>query len=271
MNHDWRVLRVTEQAILEGWISVLASLQANNRDIYQLYLQRDKWNAQAALVERQARGRAVPVHRVDPTVIARYATGQSHGGIVALAGPRRYQPLDSLGRDATAPFVAMLDGIEDPFNFGQAVRALYAAGAHGLVVRPRTWISAAGIVARASAGASELMPVAVAPSPIEAADHFKARGLAIVCTAALENRMQGNTVQNNILPLYEADLTRPLFLVIGGEKRGVARPLLDKADLWLHIPYQATFEHSLGAAASAAIIAFEVLRQRLAKRETTKM
>jgi 23S rRNA (guanosine2251-2'-O)-methyltransferase len=84
--------------------------------------------------------------------------GQSHGGVVAEVGPRRFLPLADLLPSTNVPFIVMLDGIEDPFNFGQAIRALYAAGADGLVVRPRNWLSAAGIVARASAGTAELMP-----------------------------------------------------------------------------------------------------------------
>jgi 23S rRNA (guanosine2251-2'-O)-methyltransferase len=150
----------------------------------------------------------------------------------------------------------MLDGVEDPYNFGQAVRVLYAAGVHGLVVRPRSWLAASGVVVRASAGATEWLPVAEASSPGEAIAHFKARGLTIACTG----------VEGAPHSLYQVDLTGPLFLLIGGEKRGVARPLRQAADLLLRIPYEAAFDHSLGASAAAAIIAFEVLRQRMAAR-----
>jgi 23S rRNA (guanosine2251-2'-O)-methyltransferase len=145
----------------------------------------------------------------------------------------------------------MLDGIEDPFNFGQAVRALYASGIAGLVVRPRNWLSATAVVARSSAGASELMPTAVAESALEAAAFFRKRGLTVACTA-----------KKSAVPLYDADLTQPLFLLIGGEKRGITRSFLDQADIRLSIPYGRSFQHSLGAAASTAVFAFELARQR---------
>ena len=150
------------------------------------------------------------------------------------------------------PFIVMLDGIEDPFNFGQALRSLYAAGAAGVVVRPRNWFSAAGIVARASAGVSEQMPIAIAETAEYAADTYRQLGLRIAATS-----------NQNAVSLYEADLIEPLFLLLGGEKRGITRSFLAQADLVLQIPYQQpNFQQSLGVVASAAIVAFEVMRQR---------
>jgi len=131
------------------------------------------------------------------------------------------------------------------------VRALYAAGCDGLVLRPRNWLSAAGVVARASAGASEWLPTAIAETVTAAAEHFRARGLRVAVAD-----------EEDALPLYDVDLTGPLFLVIGGEKRGITRSFRNGADLRLAIPYGSAFDQSLGTAAATAVIAFEVLRQR---------
>jgi 23S rRNA (guanosine2251-2'-O)-methyltransferase len=146
----------------------------------------------------------------------------------------------------------MLDGIEDPFNFGYAVRALYAAGVDGLVLRPRNWLSAAGVVARASAGASERIPTAIADTAQDAAGFFRQHGLTIASAAQ----------SKRAIPLYDANLAIPLFLVAGGEKRGITRSFLDTADLLLQIPYGRPFDQSLGAAAATAVLAFEIMRQR---------
>jgi len=146
----------------------------------------------------------------------------------------------------------MIDGVEDPFNFGASVRALYAAGADGLVLRPRNWLSAAGTVARASAGASELISTALAETAAEAAAFFRAQGLLVACA----------TEERGSVSLYEADLTAPLFLLLGGEKRGITRSFLDQADLKLRIPYGRPMPHSLGTASATAVIAFEIMRQR---------
>ncbi len=242
---------MSELAVLEGFISVRAALKAGSRPIQAIYLRRDKRDRGIAWLERTATAAGIPVQRVTADEIDARAGGSTHGGVIALAGPRRFVAISELGADSPAPFVAMIDGVEDPFNFGQAVRALYAAGCDGLALRPRNWLSATGVVARASAGASEWMPTAIAETVGAAAEHFRARGLRVA--VADEERA---------IPLYDADLSGPLFLVIGGEKRGITRSFRDGADLRLAIPYGSAFDQSLGTAAATAVIAFEVLRQR---------
>ncbi|HEY7349450.1 MAG TPA: RNA methyltransferase [Ktedonobacterales bacterium] len=244
-----------EQVILEGHISVSAALRSGNRPIQIIYAQRNVADEALQSLASLARAAGVKIQLVGNDRIEAYATGRSHGGIIALAGPRRMLALEELLGKQGAPFIVMVDGVEDPFNFGAAIRSLYAAGADGLVVRPRNWTSA-GIVARASAGASELIPTALARTPHEAAAFFRQRGLLIACA----------THHNNAASLYTADLSVPLFLLIGGEKRGITRSFVERADLHLSIPYTRTDAHSLGAAAATSIIAFEIMRQRRQER-----
>lgn len=168
-----------------------------------------------------------------------------------MVGPRRFLSVDELLDTPGPSFTVMIDGVEDPYNFGSAVRSLYAAGVDGLVVRPRNWLSAAGIVARASAGASELLPIAVAETASDAAAACSPRGLTIACAS-----------RENAVSIYEADLTQPLFLLIGGEQRGITRSFLRQADIRLHVPYARGSAAELGTAAVAAVIGFEVMRQR---------
>jgi 23S rRNA (guanosine2251-2'-O)-methyltransferase len=242
---------MSEWAWLEGHISVEAAIRGQNRRIDAVYVRRGKWNRETRRLLKRAEKAGIAVEMVDDAFIAQRAGGKSHGGILARAGQRLFSSLDSLIEGVGNPLVVMLDGIEDPFNFGQAVRALYAAGIDGLVVRPRNWLSAAGTVTRASAGATELMPTAVVESAIEAARYFRRQGLTVACTA-----------KESAISVYEVDLSQPLFLLVGGEKRGVTRSFLDQADLRLTIPYARSFAHSLGAATSTAVVAFELARQR---------
>jgi 23S rRNA (guanosine2251-2'-O)-methyltransferase len=242
---------VERPTVLEGLISVRAALQAGSREIEAIFLQKRKRDRDAAELEALARAAQVRVQRVDTDFIEYYAQGKSHGGVVALAGPRRYVSLGEL-TTGPRPFVAMLDGMEDPFNYGHAVRALYAAGVDGLVVRDRDWTSVAGTIARSSAGASELLPTALAASAMEAAEVLRGLGLGVACAA----RGRG------AVSVYDADLTSPLFLVIGGEKRGISRELIETADLLLEIPYGREFQLSLGMASAATALGFEVMRQR---------
>ena len=183
------------------------------------------------------------------------ATGKTHGGIIALVGERRFAQLDDLLPERGPAFVVMLDGIEDPYNFGFALRALYAAGVDGVVLRRRNWSSATSVVGRASAGSSERISMAIAEGAEQAAAiTFAARGFA--------GGGGGHGLGASSRHCTRSDLTRPLFLLIGGERRGVTRSFQAQADLLLEIPYGRRAGSSLGTISAASIIAFEVMRQR---------
>ncbi len=240
-----------EQAVLEGVISIEAALKAESRPLQKLLIRTGVIERDVARLAREAERLQIPVERVPADEIDRLANGKSHGGVIALVGGRRFVELEALVAEITRPFIVMLDGVEDPFNFGQAVRAFYAAGADGLVLRPRNWMSAAGVVARASAGASEWMPTAIAETTQSAAETLRKHGLKIA--VATKDRAES---------IYQADLSGALFLVVGGEKRGVTRSFADVADLRLSIPYGRRYAQSLGTTAAAAVLAFEIMRQR---------
>jgi 23S rRNA (guanosine2251-2'-O)-methyltransferase len=249
---------VPEREVFEGEISVLAALQAGVRVVDQILLDTAKRADETEQVRTAARAAKVPVMRIARAKIDAHAGGSTHGGIIALCGARTWRDAPGLLRETrasgeSAPWLAVLDGIEDPFNFGQSVRALYAAGAAGLLMRTRTWRGGDGIIARASAGASELMPTAAVDSLEQACALCRDAGFVIAMTAR-DRRAES---------LYDAELQRPMLLLIGGEKRGLKRALLDSADLLLRIPYKRRFPHSLGSAGSASILAFEMMRRRL--------
>ena len=143
----------------------------------------------------------------------------------------------------------MLEGIEDPFNFGFAVRSAYAAGADAILLPERNWMSSAGTVCRASAGASEKIPMFTA-SDSEVIALFKQKGYRVVCADMPDSK-----------GLWESDLKKPLLLIIGGEKRGISRAVLDTADAKVRIDYGRDFPEALSAASASAILAFEVMRQ----------
>jgi hypothetical protein len=145
--------------LLEGHVSVEAALEAGVRPIHRVWAVRPG-DRRLGRLRALARDRGVLIDAVDADSVDELAGGRTHGGVIALVGPRRtlsvHQLLAEVGERS---LIVMLDGIEDPFNFGQAVRALYAAGVDGIVVR-RSWETAVATVARASGGAAELMPTA---------------------------------------------------------------------------------------------------------------
>ncbi len=244
---------MTDDMFLEGHLSIQAAIEAKSRDIHDLLIAESKrFERRLGELQSCAYAAGIQVSYVSDDEIARLADGASHGGVVARVGERRFRALGDLLAPGRATFIVMLDGIEDPYNFAGAVRVVYAAGAHGIVLRPRNWSSASAIVGRASAGAFERMPIAIAADAAAAADFYRAHGLRIAVAAK----------SNRACPLYEAELTPPLFLLIGGERRGVTRSFIESADLRLSIPYGREFPPSLGTVGAAAVIAFEVMRQR---------
>jgi 23S rRNA (guanosine2251-2'-O)-methyltransferase len=243
---------VSEPIILEGWVSIRAALISGSRDLYEILIHKGKLNPNLSSLLKRAQEKNVPVRQVGEAELAELVQGQTHGGVVARVGPRKLIALDELGQGPSAAFIAMLDGVEDPYNFGQAVRALYAAGAHGLVLRERNWTTAAATVARASAGASEFMPMAVVQSDAALIHFAREHRLQLICTG----------LEQHAISLYDAQLREPLLLLIGGERRGVSKPLLQAADLVLTIPYGRNFKQALDTTSASAAIAFEIMRQR---------
>ncbi|MFW6119616.1 MAG: TrmH family RNA methyltransferase [Petrotogales bacterium] len=243
-----------EHCILEGYISVESALIAKSREIQVIYIQKEKNQGTVDHLLKLARSNNVKLKLVEKDFINELATGKTHGGILAIAGERRYLQLEkfNIGNKGREPFVVMLDGIEDPFNFGYAVRTFHAAGVDGLILKPRNWMNASHIVAKASAGASELIPTAIVQTDEEAAQYFMKKGLKIACAS-----------KENSLSIFDIDFTVPLFVVIGGEKRGVARTFKKNAEIKFMIPYGRNVSYSLPTVSAASIIAFEVLKQRL--------
>lgn len=239
--------------VVEGHVSIEAVLEGGARRVHRIWAVRPG-DRRLGRLRALARERHVSIERVDSDVIDELSSGRTHGGAIALVGPRWDRTVDELVTEVgEGSLIVMLDGIEDPFNHGQAVRALYAAGVDGLVGR-RSWETATGTVTRASAGATELMPTARAGSADEAADVLRRAGYRIACAVAASDAIE----------LADADLTGSLFVLIGGERRGVTRSFVDRADLRVRIGYGRQRAPELGAAAAAAIIGFEALRQRRA-------
>lgn len=178
--------------------------------------------------------------------IESYTVGASHGGIIALCAERTYPKL-TVNSIVENGFYVMIEGIEDPYNFGYALRSIYAAGADGIILSERNWLTAAGVVCRSSAGASERLNTYIATNDF--ITNFKEKGYKIVCA----------DIKNSV-SVYEADLKKPILLIVGGEKRGISASLLKEADQIVRIDYGRRFDAALSAASASTILAFEIFR-----------
>ena len=249
---------MTTSIIIEGKISVDAVLRSNYRKVLTIFydvakLQRKKNKKRESSLKQtleSANSKKVKIEAVDQKWFEKHAIGKTHGGIAAIVSERSYQKLPELLKSKPCIFF-FLDGIEDPYNLGYTIRSLYAAGIDGIVMRQRSWLDVEGIIIKSSAGASELMPIALVEDLETTINFFKSKNYTIACTGKDESQS-----------IYQSNLKPPLFIVIGGEKRGINRNFLDKADLRLNIPYKREFEGSLPLNSVAVIIGFEILRQR---------
>ncbi len=245
--------------ILEGMTSIRALLHAreagiNDRQISKIYFDRKclkKIGKNIGYLKAVQSQHEYELIESDAAKIDSLAIGNTHGGLVAICTDRTLTPLFEVSELPQSGFYAMIEGIEDPYNFGYALRSLMACGVTGIVLNERNWYTAAGVIARASAGASELLPVYVAKSE-EAVEFFKSQGYLTVAADLRTEHSLGST-----------PLPHPLLLVVGGEKRGISASVLNSVDLKVKIPYATHFPASLSAASAVTMFAYEIMRQNI--------
>ena len=243
--------------VLEGELSVRAAIEGGRRDIKEVLVDLDKKKKRdrkvlaflSFLDEKKMKYTLLPRKELDEAVknASEYA-GNTHGGIAAFAMTRRYLTLYALF-DNIKPrdYFVCLDGIEDPYNLGYAIRSFYAMGAAGILLPERDYTTLDAAMLRSSAGASDLCRIALMPKEDEAsAEIIEKAGLDIVCSA--KNRLS--------VPLGEFAPKKPFVLFIGGEKRGISPTFMDKAKTVVHIPYaNEAVRYSLPAVSVCAMYA----------------
>ena len=256
-------LSLGENLIFEGMTSIRAVLAAiesckSDRKILRVIVAESKLKARAkelSYLRAMSHKYGFPIETLPDAALDKLTLGASHGGLLMETTARTIPDLSASELEKIPPeerFFVMIEGIEDPYNFGYALRSLYAAGCTAVILSPRNWMSVAGIVCRASAGASELCDTFICETPADCAKIMHELGMKIVCCD-----------MKNSVSIYDADLKKPLFLAVGGEKRGLSRELLDAADAIVRLDYGRDFPAALSAASAAAIAGFEVVRQNL--------
>ena len=245
--------------IFEGMTSISAILnkyeQNSNerRTIVRVLFDKEKTNSKSrelAFLQRKSAQYGFPIEFVDSDSLSALTTGNTHGGIVAECEQKTFGELsENVDKLVKNGVYVMLDGVEDPYNFGYSLRSIYAAGADGVILPRRNWMEVAGIVSKSSAGASELIDMYIA-DPMEAIDCFKEIGYQIVCSGI-----------RNSVSMYDANLKKPVFLIVGGEKRGISSAIEQRADIIARVEYGREFRGSLSTASAATIMIYEIYRQ----------
>lgn len=243
--------RQGQSLVFEGMTSISAVINGGFRKIEHVYIDSEKAPSKKRQIDfltHRSRELGFSIEYTTAEKIEEMTTGNSHGGIIAICSDREIPDIKELSPKEDG-FYVMIDGIEDPYNFGYALRTIYAAGADGIILTPRNWMAAAGVVCRSSAGASELLPLYVSEGD-EACDFFKEHGIKVICAGIRDS-----------VCAFDADLKKPVFLIVGGEKRGISAKVLEKADTVVRLDYGREFAGSLSAASAASVLAYEILRQ----------
>lgn len=250
-------IKFKDSCIFEGMTSIRATLRGidegyNDRPIDKILFDVDKLKKigkDIGYLKAVSKKYGYEIVESNGGELDRLALGTSHGGIIAFMGKRTLPCLSSQIHLPERGFFAMIEGIEDPYNFGYSLRSLYAMGCDGIVLPERNWMSAAGVVARSSAGASERLPMYCSAAE-DACEIFKKQGYSILCAE-----------EKTDLILGECELTLPILLVVGGEKRGISKSVLELADMKVKIGYSREFRASLSAASATTMFAYEIARQ----------
>lgn len=251
-GHATRRPNLTPEAQIEGRHPVMEALRAG-RPLRKLVVARGSPAGPLQQLIGEARRRGIPVQEVDTAVVDRLARTRTPQGVIAYAAAHRVVDLDDLLGVAKlrgeAPFVLLLDGVEDPGNLGAILRSADAAGVHGVVIPQRRAVGLTPAVVATSAGAIEHVLVARVPNVSQAIERFKAQGVWVIGADAGAERT-----------MYDVSLRPPVAIVAGGEGRGLSRLVRERCDLLVRIPMYGETA-SLNVSVATALVLFEVRRQ----------
>lgn len=243
--------------VLVGRNAVTEALKSG-RGINKLWIASGDREGSVAEIAALAKERGIVVQYVERAKIESLAGGHRHQGVLAYVAPVPYAELDDIlkaaGEKGEAPFLVLLDELEDPHNLGALLRTADATGVHGILIPKRRSVSLNATVAKTSAGAVEYVPVARIGNIAQTLKKLKEKGFWVAGAD-----MDGEKAY------YEADLTGPLVLVVGSEGRGMSRLTKEACDFIVSMPMVGRI-NSLNASVAGSILMYESMRQRLQKK-----
>lgn len=203
----------------------------------------------------EARKLGVQVLASDKLGLDRLASGAQHQGVVArvdMPAARGEDYLDRLLEELSeAPFLLVLDGVQDPHNLGACLRTADAAGVHAVIAPRDRAVGLTPVVCKVASGAAETVPFIQVTNLARTLRQLReACGLWVVGLA-------GDAEQS----IYQADLKGPLVIVMGSEEKGMRRLTREQCDLLVSLPMAGRVE-SLNVSVATAAALFEVVRQR---------
>ena len=245
-----------EEFTIEGRNAVIEAYRAG-RPIDKLFILDGCQDGPILTIKREAKAKQTPVKFVTKERLDQLSETGKHQGVIAYAAAYEYatveEILDNARQKGEAPFLFLLDNIEDPHNLGAMIRTANVAGAHGVIIPRNRAVGLTATVAKTSAGALNYTPVVKVTNIAQTIEELKKRGVWFACAD-----MEGT-------PMYDLNLTGAIGLVIGNEGAGVGKLVREKCDMVASIPMKGEID-SLNASVAAGVLAYEIVRQRSMKK-----
>src|SRR5213080_1925827 len=240
-----------------GINAVTEALKARGRAFEWVGVAKDRHDLRLQRVVEESRRNGIAVRFVPRAELDRMAGNNAHQGVVAVTSAKQYSDLDDVvaAKRGQYSLVVVLDGVEDPHNLGAILRTADAAGADGVVIPERRAVGVTGTVAKASASASEHLPIAKVTNISRTLEELKSKNL---WTIGLDERGTQS---------YETlDYKMDCVVVLGAEGKGMHDLVRRKCDFLISIPMLGSVP-SLNVSVAAGVVMYEIVRQLRAKQK----
>ncbi len=238
-----------------GINSVTEALKSRGRAFEWVGMAKERHDLRLQRLIEDCRKIGIPVRFLQRTELDRMAGNAAHQGVVAVTSAKQYNDLEDVinAKRGKYSLIVVLDGVEDPHNLGAILRTADAAGANGVVIPERRAAAVTGAVTKASAGASEHLPIAKVTNISRTIEDLKENN---IWTVGLDERPDQT---------YDAiDYNMDCAIVLGGEGKGLHNLVKRKCDFLVSIPMLGKVP-SLNVSVAAAVVLYEIVRQRRAK------
>jgi 23S rRNA (guanosine2251-2'-O)-methyltransferase len=238
--------------VIYGVLPVLEALRAEQRRIDKVLIAAGSRESRLSEIVEICRSRGIRFDHAPRETFGKYVDRDANTqGVIAFAASAEYVQVDEiLDNVAALALLVVLDGVEDPRNFGAILRSAECAGVDGVIIPERRSVGLTETVAKSSAGAAEYVKVAKTGNLNRLIDDLKSRNIWVV----------GTSVETNT-SYADWDWTRPTALVLGGEGSGLHRLVAENCDVLVKIPMYGRID-SLNVSVAAGVLLFEARRQR---------
>src|SRR3954465_10740611 len=242
-----------------GINSVTETLKARGRTVEWVGMAKERHDLRLQRLIEDCRRLSVPVRFLQRTELDRMAGNAAHQGVVAVTSAKQYNDLQDViaAKRGKYSLIVVLDGVEDPHNLGAILRTSDAAGANGIIIPERRAAAVTGTVTKASAGASEHLPIAQVTNVSRSIEQLK------------ENNIWTLGLDERATQTYDAlDFKMDCALVLGGEGKGLHDLVKRKCDFLVSIPMLGNVP-SLNVSVAAAVVLYEIVRQRRGSKDAS--